>query len=73
MEGVKPMFIEGFDYKQIFVWINNAWAKSLAAVIMFFVGMYIGQVQVEGRVVGDCKYAGAFRVAHEAFVCQRRI
>jgi len=67
------MSIETFDYKQIFVWINNAWAKSLAAVIMFFVGLAIGQVQVEGRVVGDCKYAGAFRVNHEAFVCQRRI
>lgn len=67
------MSIETFDYKQIFVWINNTWAKSLAAVIMFFVGLAIGQVQVEGRVVGDCKYAGAFRVNHEAFVCQRRI
>jgi hypothetical protein len=67
------MSIETFDYKQIFVWINNTWAKSLAAVIMFFVGLAIGQVQIEGRVVGDCKYAGAFRVNHEAFVCQRRI
>jgi hypothetical protein len=67
------MSIETFDYKQIFVWINNAWAKSLAAVIMFWVGIAIGQVQVESKVVGDCKYAGAFRVNHEAFVCQRRI
>lgn len=67
------MTIETFDYKKIFVWINNVWAKSLVAFIMFFVGICIGQVQVEGRVVGDCKYAGAFRVGHEAFVCQRRI
>jgi hypothetical protein len=67
------MSIETFDYKQIFVWINNVWAKSLAAVVLFFVGICIGQVQVEGRVVGDCKYAGAFRVGHEAFMCQRRI
>jgi hypothetical protein len=65
--------IENFDYRQILSWINNVWAKSLAAVIMFFVGLAIGQVQVESRVIGDCKYAGAFRVAHEAFVCQRRI
>jgi hypothetical protein len=65
--------VETFDYKQILTWINNVWAKSLAAVIMFFVGIYIGQVQVEGKVVGDCKYSGAFRVNHEAFVCQRRI
>jgi hypothetical protein len=67
------MSIETFDYKQIITWVNNAWAKSLAAVLMFWVGIYIGQVQVEGRVVGDCKYAGAFRVNHEAFVCQRKI
>ena len=67
------MNIETFEYKQIFTWINNVWAKSLAAVLMFWVGIWMGQVQTEGRVVGDCKYAGAFRVNHEAFVCQRRI
>ena len=67
------MIVETFDYKQILNWFNNVWAKSLAAVIMFFVGLAIGQVQVESRVIGDCKYAGAFRVNHEAFVCQRRI
>lgn len=67
------MNIENFDYRQILSWINNVWAKSLAAVIMFFVGLAVGQVQTESRVIGDCKYAGAFRVAHEAFVCQRRM
>jgi hypothetical protein len=65
--------VESFDYKRIFKWINDAWAKSLVAVILFFVGLAVGQVQTESRVVGDCKYAGAFRVNHEAFVCQRRI
>jgi hypothetical protein len=67
------MIVETIDYKKVFVWIQNIWAKSLAAVIMFCIGLSIGQIQVESRVVGDCKYAGAFRVAHEAFVCQRRI
>ena len=67
------MNIENFDYRQILSWITNVWAKSLAAVIMFFVGLAVGQVQTESRVIGDCKYAGAFRVAHEAFVCQRRM
>ena len=67
------MNIETFDYRQILNWITNVWAKSLAAVIMFFVGLAVGQVQTESRVIGDCKYAGAFRVAHEAFVCQRRM
>jgi hypothetical protein len=65
--------VESFDYKRILKWINDAWAKSLVAVILFFVGLAVGQVQTESRVVGDCKYAGAFRVNHEAFVCQRRL
>ena len=67
------MIVETIDYKKVIAWVNDVWAKSLAAVIMFFLGMYIGQVQTESRVIGDCKYAGAFRVNHEAFVCQRRI
>jgi hypothetical protein len=65
--------IDTFDYKKILTWINNVWAKSLAAVLMFFIGMAIGQVQTESRVIGDCKYAGAFRVEQQAFMCQRRI
>lgn len=67
------MIVETIDYKKIFAWINEVWAKSLGAVIMFCIGLWIGQVQVESRVVGDCKYSGAFRVNHEAFVCQRKI
>ena len=67
------MIVETIDYRKIFAWINAVWAKSLAAVLMFVIGIWIGQVQVESRVIGDCKYAGAFRVNHEAFVCQRRI
>jgi hypothetical protein len=67
------MIVETIDYKKILNWINEVWAKSLAAVLMFVVGIWIGQVQIESRVVGDCKYAGAFRVGHEAFMCQRRI
>jgi hypothetical protein len=67
------MMIESIDHKKIIDWINKVWAKSLAAVIMFLVGMLIGQVQTESRVIGDCKYSGAFRVDHQAFTCQRRI
>ena len=67
------MIVETIDYKKIFTWINNVWAKSLAAVLMFCVGVAIGQVQTESRVIGDCKYAGAFRVEQQAFQCQRRI
>jgi len=67
------VIVETIDYRKILDWVNAVWAKSLAAVLMFWVGIWLGQVQVESRVVGDCKYSGAFRVNHEAFVCQRRI
>ena len=67
------MIVESLDYKKIFVWVNAVWAKSLAAFIMFFIGLYMGEVKTEGRLIGDCKYAGAFRVEQQAFTCQRRI
>lgn len=67
------MIIDHIDHKKIFEWINAVWAKSLAAVILFVIGLWMGQVQTEGRIIGDCKYAGAFRVEHQAFQCQRRI
>lgn len=65
--------IDTFDYRKVLTWINDVWAKSLAAVLMFFIGIAIGQVQTESRIIGDCKYAGAFRVEQQAFMCQRRI
>lgn len=67
------MIVETIEYKKVFAWIQNVWARSLAAVIMFVLGLWIGQVQTESRVIGDCKYAGAFRVEQQAFMCQRRI
>jgi hypothetical protein len=67
------VIVETIEYKKVIAWINDVWAKSLAAVLMFFIGIYIGQVQTESRVIGDCKYAGAFRVEQQAFQCQRRI
>jgi hypothetical protein len=67
------MIVETIDYKKFFAWVNAVWAKSLAAVVMFCVGMLIGEVRTESRVIGDCKYAGAFRVEQQAFMCQRRI
>jgi hypothetical protein len=69
----KFVSIETINLKRVLEWIDNVWAKSLAAVIMFFIGIYIGQVQIEGKIIGDCKYAGAFRVEQQAFMCQRRI
>lgn len=67
------MFIETVNPHKILEWINAIWAKSLAAVIMLLIGLYIGGMNAEDRIVSDCKFAGAFRVGIQAFTCQRRI
>ena len=67
------MIIESISFKRVFDWINDVWAKSLIAVILFFVGMSIGQIQAESRITSDCRFAGAFRVEVQAFNCQRRL
>lgn len=67
------MIIENISLKRVWHWINNLWAKSLIAVILFFIGLWIGQVQTESRIASDCKFAGAFRVEIQAYNCQRRI
>jgi hypothetical protein len=67
------MSIETISMRKILDCINAIWAKSFAAVIMFFIGMYVGQIQNESRIVSDCKFSGAFRSEIQAFNCQRRI
>lgn len=67
------MFIETVNPRKILDWLNVMWAKSLAAVVMLLIGLYIGEMNAESRVIADCKFAGAFRVGIQAFTCQRRI
>jgi hypothetical protein len=65
--------IDAIDYKAIWQWINEVWAKSLIAVTLFVIGLWIGGVTTEGRIVSDCKFAGSFRADIQAFTCQRKI
>jgi hypothetical protein len=67
------LIVDSIDPRKVLDWINKVWAKSLAAVIMFVIGLWVGQVQTESRIVSDCKFAGAFRVEIQAFACQRKI
>lgn len=67
------MLIEAIDYKKIWAFINAVWAKSLVATMLFFLGLWIGIVNTESSIAADCKFAGAFRVDIQAFVCQRKI
>jgi hypothetical protein len=45
----------------------------MVAVILFMLGLYIGSTNTESRIASDCKFAGAFRVEIQAFVCQRKL
>jgi len=57
------------------VWdaINEWWAKSMIAILLFLIGWVVGNVQTEGRIASDCKFANAFRVEIQAFTCQRKL
>lgn len=67
------MIVDTVSLKLIWEWIQATWAKSLVAVVLFFIGLWIGIVQTEGRIASDCKFAGAFRVDIQAFICQRKL
>lgn len=67
------MIIYQFDYKKILDVINQLWGKSLGAAIALAIGWSLGSMNVESRIVGDCKFAGSFRVEIQAFACQRKI
>jgi hypothetical protein len=67
------MIVDAIDFKKIWVFINAVWAKSLVAIVLFVLGLWIGTVNTESSIAADCKFAGAFRVDIQAFVCQRKI
>jgi len=67
------MLTDPINYRAIWAWINAVWAKSLIAMTLFFLGLWIGTVQTESRLASDCKFAGAFRVDIQAFTCQRKL
>ena len=67
------MIIDTINYKAVWAWVNAVWAKSFVAIMLFVLGMWIGIVQTEGRIAGDCKFANAFRVDIQEFACQRKL
>jgi hypothetical protein len=67
------MIIEAINYRKIWQWINNVWSESLIAILLFFIGLWIGSVNTESRIASDCKFSNAFRVDIQAFNCQRRL
>ena len=67
------MIVEVVNFKRVIDIIQAWWAKSMIAVILFVLGLWIGTVNTEYRIATDCKFAGTFRVDIQAFVCQRKL
>jgi hypothetical protein len=67
------MSIYSVDVRKVWTAINDWWAKSMIAILLFLLGLYIGGVNTESRIVSDCKFAGSFRADIQAFTCQRKL
>jgi hypothetical protein len=65
--------LEPINFNKLWVIINAWWAKSMVAILLFFLGLLIGMVNTESRIASDCKFANAFRVDIQAFSCQRKL
>ena len=65
--------LEPINFNKAWTVINAWWAKSMVAILLFFVGLLIGMVNTESRIASDCKFANAFRVDIQAFSCQRKL
>lgn len=67
------MIVEVVNFKRVIDIVQAWWAKSMAAVLLFLLGLWIGTVNTEYRIASDCKFAGAFRVDIQAFNCVRKL
>ncbi len=65
--------LEPIQFNTVWAVVNAWWARSMVAVLLFFLGLLIGIVNTESRIASDCKFAGAFRVDIQAFMCQRKL
>jgi hypothetical protein len=65
--------LEPIQFNKVWTVINAWWAKSMVAILLFFLGLLIGMVNTESRIASDCKFANAFRVDIQAFSCQRKL
>lgn len=72
-EMMSDKLFDQINWQAAWSWVNRIWAKSLVAVVLFFVGLLIGVVNTESRIASDCKFAAAFRVDIQAFACQRKL
>lgn len=64
---------ELIDLTKLQNWIQNKWRASLGIIVALVLGILIGILSVEWRVIDDCKYLKSFRFGNMAFNCVRTI
>jgi hypothetical protein len=65
------------DFKnEIKPWVKSLkalWSKAFAAIACLVVGLLLGSLNAESRIMDDCKFSQSFRVGIQSFTCQRRM
>lgn len=64
---------ELIDLTKLQNWIQSKWRASLGIIVALVLGILIGILSVEWRVIDDCKYLKSFRFGNMAFNCVRTI
>ena len=64
---------ELIDLTKLQNWIQSKWRASLGIIVALTLGILIGILSVEWRVIDDCKYLKSFRFGNMAFNCVRTI
>ena len=61
------------DWTKVRERLQYIWAKAFWPILLFVLGLAMGENLTEKRIVDDCRFSSNFRVNHQAFTCQRRI
>lgn len=64
---------ELINIKDFILKFKGWWAASLGIVIALILGIAIGILIVESKIINDCKFLSAFRIGDQGYTCQRRI
>jgi len=64
---------ELINMKDFVLKFKGWWAASLGIVVALILGIIIGILVVESKIINDCKFLNAFRIGDQGYNCQRRI
>lgn len=62
---------ELIDLSKVQSWVSARWKNSLGLVIALLIGVMLGTLTTEWRVIDDCRYLKNFRFGTQSFSCMR--